>query len=173
MAEKRTHAARIDFRAIGVIHSPHVISEETPIQPIFARGAIGRVEIFPEYEEGLKDLDGFSHVYLLYHLHKTGTARLIVTPFLDDVPRGVFATRAPDRPNPIGLSIVRLLRREGSTLHLDELDVLDGTPLLDIKPYVPRFDPHEEIRIGWLEDVDGDDAKRRGRRNWRGGTARG
>jgi len=171
MSEDGSTGARIDFRTIGIVHSPHTIPEETPIQPIFARGAIGRAEIFAEYADGLRDLDGFSHIHLLYHLHKAGPAQLVVTPFLDGVPRGVFATHAPSRPNPIGLSIVRLLRREGSILHLDELDILDGTPLLDIKPYVPRFDPRAEIRTGWLEDIDEDDAALRGRREWRGGPA--
>jgi tRNA-Thr(GGU) m(6)t(6)A37 methyltransferase TsaA len=173
MAEEETAASGIHFRRIGIIHSPHRVSEETPIQPAFARGAIGRAEIFPEFEEGLKDLDGFSHICLLYHFHRAGPARLIVTPFLDDTPRGVFSTRAPRRPNPIGLSIVRLLKREGLNLHLDELDILDGTPLLDIKPYVPRFEPGAAIRTGWLEGVDEVEAKRRGRRNWRGPDASG
>jgi tRNA-Thr(GGU) m(6)t(6)A37 methyltransferase TsaA len=168
MAQEKTAAARIQFRPIGIIRSPHEVAEETPIQPAFARGATGRAEIFPEFEEGLNDLDGFSHIYLIYHLHMAGSARLTVTPFLDDVPRGVFATRAPRRPNPIGLSVVRLLRREGAILHLDELDVLDGTPLLDIKPYAPRFDPQAKVRTGWLESVDEAEARRRGRRKWQG-----
>jgi tRNA-Thr(GGU) m(6)t(6)A37 methyltransferase TsaA len=171
MVEEGPTAGPIQFRPIGIIRSAHTVPEETPIQPAFARGAVGRAEILPEFAEGLDDLDGFSHLYLIYHLHKAGAARLRVTPFLDDVPRGVFATRAPSRPNPIGLSIVRLLKREGTILHLDELDILDGTPLLDIKPYVPRFDPKVKIRTGWLETVGEDAAKRRGRRKWRGGAA--
>jgi tRNA-Thr(GGU) m(6)t(6)A37 methyltransferase TsaA len=164
---------RIVLHPIGVVRSPHTNPAATPIQPRFAHGAAGRVEVFPEYAEGLKDLEGFSHIYLIYYLHKAGPARLITTPFLEDAPRGVFATRAPSRPNAIGLSIVRLIKREGSTLHVDALDILDGTPLLDIKPYVPRFDPQEGIRIGWLESVPEDEAKRRGRRGWRGGTEQG
>jgi tRNA-Thr(GGU) m(6)t(6)A37 methyltransferase TsaA len=109
----------------------------------------------PELAAGLKDLEGFSHVILLYHLHKVRRVDLTVTPFLDSEQRGVFATRAPTRPNPIGLSIVALLRIEGNRLYLGNVDILDGTPLLDIKPYVPEFDQPLEARAGWLEEVRG------------------
>ena len=170
MAQEEDTVAPIELRPIGIIRSPHAVPEETPIQPAFARGAVGRAEVFPEFADGLDDLDGFSHIYLIYHLHKAGPARLSVIPFLDDAPHGVFATRAPSRPNPIGLSIVRLLKRDGAILHLDELDVLDGTPLLDIKPYVPRFELRTKIRTGWLETVNEDEASRRGRRKWKGPT---
>ena len=108
-------------------------------------------EVVAPFVEGLKDLDGFSHVILLYHLHAARSPALTVTPFLDTEPRGLFATRAPTRPNPIGLSVVELMRIEGNVLHVDGLDVLDGTPLLDLKPFVPEFDHRSDCRIGWLE----------------------
>ncbi len=117
-----------------------------------------------EFEDGLADLEGFSHLILLYHLHRTGGVKLRVTPFLEDVEHGVFATRAPCRPNPIGLSVVRLVRREGSVLHLADVDVLDGTPLLDVKPYVARFDRRDGVRSGWQDGVDEGTARSRGRR---------
>jgi len=126
-----------------------------PIQPTSETSAPGSVEIFPDFVDGLKDLEGFSHVILLYHFHQVRRLTLIVTPFLDSEPHGVFATRAPTRPNPIGLSIVKLLRIEGNTLHIENLDVLDGTPLLDLKPYVPEFDCQPNARIGWLEQAKG------------------
>lgn len=160
----------IIFRPIGVIRSGHARAEETPIQPAFAERCVGRAEILEEFEEGLRDLEGFSHVYLIYHLHRAGPPRLLVKPFLDDQVRGVFATRSPNRPNPIGLSIVRLLRREGRVLHLDHLDVLDGTPLLDIKPYSARFDRIEDTRNGWQDGVDIATAMIRGRRQTHGST---
>jgi tRNA-Thr(GGU) m(6)t(6)A37 methyltransferase TsaA len=124
----------------------------------------GRAEIHPEFADALRDLEGFSHVWLLYWLHQAGPARLIVQPFLEDIAHGLFATRAPTRPNPLGLSLVRLLRRDGCVLHLEDVDILDGTPLLDIKPYVPRFDCRADVRTGWLESVDEQTAQARGRR---------
>ncbi|MBN1659816.1 MAG: tRNA (N6-threonylcarbamoyladenosine(37)-N6)-methyltransferase TrmO [Anaerolineae bacterium] len=146
-----SRAVEIHYRAIGTIHSPFSGIEGMPIQPPGAAGVPGCVEVDPEWVEGLRDLDGFSHVILLYHFHQAGECRLTVTPFLDAVPHGVFATRAPRRPNPIGLSVVRLLSVEGSTLHVEGIDVLDGTPLLDVKPYVPEFDHPLVERLGWLE----------------------
>jgi tRNA-Thr(GGU) m(6)t(6)A37 methyltransferase TsaA len=118
-------------------------------------GIRGTAEVWPEYEDGLSDLSGFSHVFLLYHFHRVHAARLRVTPFLDKEPRGVFATRAPCRPNPIGLSIVRLTGIECTTLHIEGIDVLDGTPLLDIKPYVPEFDERDGASVGWLARAGG------------------
>jgi tRNA-Thr(GGU) m(6)t(6)A37 methyltransferase TsaA len=156
----------ITYQPIGVIHSPHQAVRETPIQPIFAQGIAGTAEVFAEYAEGLRDLEGFSHIYLIYHFHRAPPARLTVKPFLDDTPRGVFATRAPSRPNPIGFSLVRLVRREGHILHLEDVDVLDGTPLLDIKPYVARFDHRENARSGWQEDVGEETAQVRGLREY-------
>jgi tRNA-Thr(GGU) m(6)t(6)A37 methyltransferase TsaA len=141
----------IIFRPIGVVHSPFKEPTGTPIQPSAARGTRGIVEILPEYEEGLQDLEGFSHLILLYHCHLARGFTLKVKPFLDDTQRGVFATRAPARPNPIGLSIVRLERVEGRQLHIREVDIVDGTPLLDIKPYVPQFDTRTDATSGWLE----------------------
>lgn len=161
--------AVITYNPIGVIRSEHVAVQETPIQPTYAKGCKGRAEIFPEFAEGLRDLDGFSHVYLIYHFHQAGAARLMVKPFLQDVERGVFATRAPCRPNAIGLSVVELVRREGNVLHLDGVDILDGTPLLDIKPYTAKFDRFETSRNGWQDDVDEETARQCGRRGYRGG----
>jgi len=158
----------IIYKSIGVIYSEHTIAEETPIQPAYAKGCRGRAEIFPEYEEGLRDLDGFSHIYLIYHFHLSTTAKLIVKPFLQDVERGVFATRAPTRPNAIGLSIVELVSREGNILYLDGVDILDGTPLVDIKPYVVRFDCVETLRNGWQDEVDDETARQRGKRGYHG-----
>ena len=140
----------IEYRPIGVIHSPFKDVRGTPIQPKAAEGARGVVEVYPEYAEGLKDLEGFSHVILLYHFHLVKGYKLLVKPYMDDELRGVFATRAPARPNPIGISVVKLSKIEGNLLHVENLDVVDGTPLLDIKPYVPEFDSFNAERIGWL-----------------------
>jgi len=142
---------KIEYEAIGVIHSPFTELAGMPIQPAGAAGVKGTVELFPAFAEGIKDLDGFSHVILLYHFHRATGCNLIVTPFMDSQPRGVFATRAPRRPNPIGLSVVKLQRIEGLTLHVENVDILDGTPLLDIKPYVPEFDQPAADRVGWLD----------------------
>lgn len=158
----------ISYKAIGVIRSEHTAEEETPIQPVYAMGSTGRVEVLPALADGLRDLEGFSHIYLLYHMHKASPTRLVVQPFLDDAERGVFATRAPCRPNAIGLSIVRLVRRDGNVLHVDGLDVLDGTPLLDIKPYTARFDCIAGTQNGWQDRVDETASEERGRRGYRG-----
>jgi len=140
----------IIFRPIGVVHSPFKEPTGTPIQPGAARETTGVVEILPAYREGLQDLEGFSHLILLYHFHLARGFALKVKPFLDDTERGLFATRAPARPNPIGLSIVRLNRVDGLKLHIQDVDILDGTPLLDIKPYVPQFDMRAEATSGWV-----------------------
>ena len=171
---EQTHSDVIDsvtYKPIGVIRTEHTQPDATPIQPRYARGCIGRAEIFPEFADGLLDLDGFSHVYLVYHFHRAEPARLTVKPFIQDSEHGVFATRAPSRPNPVGLSIVRLLRREGNVLFLDGADMLDGTPLLDIKPYTARFDCIVTAGNGWQDRVDEDTARRRGRRGYEGGDA--
>jgi tRNA-Thr(GGU) m(6)t(6)A37 methyltransferase TsaA len=141
----------IEYRPIGLIHSPFEKPAGMPIQPTGAGGICGTVEVFPEFAAGLKDLDGFSHIILLYHFHHSGAPELVVEPFLDSQPRGVFATRAPMRPNPIGISVVRLTKIVANILHIENVDILDGTPLLDIKPYVPAFDHHRVERFGWLE----------------------
>ena len=138
---------------IGIIHSPFTDTTGMPIQPSAARGIRGTVKIFEEFKEGLGDIGGFSHLILIYAFHRCLSRQLIVTPFLDTTPRGVFATRAPCRPNPIGFSIVRLIKVEGAMLVIEDVDILDATPLLDLKPYVPAFDSYPEASTGWLEQV--------------------
>jgi tRNA-Thr(GGU) m(6)t(6)A37 methyltransferase TsaA len=145
----------IIYHPIGILHTPFRRLRDMPIQPTGAASAPGTADIFAEFADGLKDVDGFSHVILLYHLHRARQARLRVIPFLDSEERGIFATRAPSRPNPIGLSIVRLLRVQGRTLYLENIDILDGTPLLDLKPYVPAFDQPTQACTGWLEHTQG------------------
>jgi tRNA-Thr(GGU) m(6)t(6)A37 methyltransferase TsaA len=145
----------ITYHPIGLIHSRFISLEQMPIQPSGETSAPGTVEVYPQYTEGLKDLDGFSHIILLYHLHQVHRTDLTVRPFLGKEARGVFATRAPTRPNPIGLSVVKLDRVEGNLLYIANLDILDGTPLLDIKPFVPEFDHPTEVRVGWLEAANG------------------
>jgi tRNA-Thr(GGU) m(6)t(6)A37 methyltransferase TsaA len=135
---------------IGVIHTPFKCKKDTPIQP-FRSKAIGKVEVFKEYEDGLEDTEKFSHLILIYKFHKSRGYRLKIKPFLDDRLRGLFATRYPRRPNQIGLTVVRLLKRKGNIIFVKGIDVIDGTPLLDIKPCVPAFGPREKIKIGWLE----------------------
>jgi tRNA-Thr(GGU) m(6)t(6)A37 methyltransferase TsaA len=141
----------MEISAIGVIHSPFKVAVGTPIQSAFAAGAEGTVEVFPEYADALHDLDGFERVWLLYWFDRAPPARLRVVPFRDEAERGLFATRAPCRPNPIGLSCVRLLSINGNVLTVGGVDILDGTPLLDIKPYVPQFDAFPSARGGWLD----------------------
>lgn len=138
------------YKEIGVIHSPFKEPAGTPIQTVAARGTGGTVEVFQEYAEGLDDLKGFSHIILLYDFHLSGKPTLKVRPFLDDRMHGIFSTRAPNRPNPIGISIVKLIRKRNNILYVEELDIVDGTPLLDIKPYVPEFDSRDPGEIGWL-----------------------
>jgi len=159
--------SEILYKAIGVIRSEHVEPEKTPIQPRFAADCEGRVEIFPEYAEGLQDIEGFSHIYLIYHLDRSKGFKLLVKPFLQDVVRGVFATRAPSRPNPIGISIVEIIERKGNTLFVKGLDILDNTPLLDIKPYSVKFDNIKTRKNGWQDDVDEKTAQKRGRRDYK------
>ena len=140
----------IRYKPIGITHSPFKEPKGTPIQPVAGQEVEGTIEIFPEYVEGLKDLEGFSHIILVYHFHLAKRGTLKVVPYMDNEPRGVFATRAPTRPNPIGISIVRLVKVEGNTLYIQDIDIVDGTPLLDIKPYVPEFDVRKVEKIGWL-----------------------
>ncbi|MGD2121638.1 MAG: tRNA (N6-threonylcarbamoyladenosine(37)-N6)-methyltransferase TrmO [Gemmatimonadota bacterium] len=142
----------IRYRPIGTVHSPFKEPLGTPIQPGAARDIDGTVEVFEEFAEGLKDLDGFSHVILIYHFHLSGEPSLEVEPFLDDQAHGVFSTRAPNRPNPVGISVVRLVGTLGNTLQIRDVDIVDGTPLLDIKPYVPEFDGGDVTKKGWLEE---------------------
>lgn len=141
-------------RAVGVIHTNHATKEETPIQGAFHPDAEGTVEVFPEFAAGLKDIGLFSHIILIYRFDRAGEVELVRKPFLDDTPHGIFATRHPCRPNGMGISVVRLLGREANLLRVGGIDVLDNTPLLDIKPYVPRFDSYPEASEGWLEGKD-------------------
>jgi len=143
----------IDYLPIGVIHSPFKSPDSAPLQPNQARGAKGRIELEAMYEEGLSDLRTFSHIILIYHFHLTrGYSLKIKTPH-DATTRGVFATRTSARPNPIGLSIVRLESIDRSTVHISDVDVVDGTPLLDIKPFVPSLARQRGAKMGWLMDV--------------------
>jgi len=141
----------IKYIQIGIIHSPFKEPKGTPIQPKAGHGIDGTVEVFQEYTEGLKDIDGFSHIILLYHFHLSKESSLKVKPFMDDQIHGIFSTRAPSRPNPIGISVVQLVKIEGNILHVKDLDIVDGTPLLDIKPYVREFDIRDVEKKGWLE----------------------
>ena len=140
----------IVFQPIGVIHTPFPDPAGMPIQPAGGREITGSLEIFPEFADGLMDIEGFSRIILIYHFHRSGTCRLQLIPFLDTRPHGVFSTRAPNRPNPIGLSIVSLLGREDTCLQISGVDMLDGTPLLDIKPYLPECDAFSLERTGWF-----------------------
>lgn len=146
---------KITFRVIGVIHTPFKVPSGVPIQSKGAKGIKGTVEIGHEYINGLKDIQGFSHIILLYHFHLSRGYSLTVKPFLDTRSHGVFATRAPRRPTPIGLSVVRLLKVKGRRLYIENVDIVDGTPILDIKPYVPEFDVHKVNRVGWLAKKKG------------------
>jgi tRNA-Thr(GGU) m(6)t(6)A37 methyltransferase TsaA len=138
------------YKPIGVVHSPFKEPRDVPIQSAAARGVTGYVEVAREYVEGLRDVEGFSHLILVYHCHLAQDYSLLVKPFLDDSLHGVFSTRAPSRPNPVGVSIVRLVKMGKNMLHIQNVDITDGTPPLDIKPFVPDFDRRKEVRIGWL-----------------------
>lgn len=142
------------FEPIGVIETPFREPAGTPIQPSRSEGAQGRVHVDPRFQAGLKDLEGFERIWLIYCFHRAPAASLLVTPFLDTRQRGVFATRAPARPSPIGISAVRLLAIREGVLEVADVDVIDGTPLLDIKPYVPEFDCHPKSRAGWFDESD-------------------
>jgi tRNA (adenine37-N6)-methyltransferase len=155
------------FHSIGFVRSSHTDQSKTPIQPVFAKQSKGTVILDPAYSAGLVDLEGFSHIYLFYVFHKTGETQLSVRPFLEDKIHGVFATRAPCRPNKLGFSVVRLISIEGNVLNVEDLDILDGTPVIDIKPYVARFDARDDVRSGWQDGVTDDVAALRGRRGFR------
>lgn len=135
---------------IGVIRTPFLAKDVTPIQGAFRPDARGTIELLPEYEEGLADIEGFSHLILLCHLDRGGEIRLTREPLLADEEHGIFATRHPCRPNRIGLTVVQLIQRRGHVLSVAGIDVLDETPLIDLKPYVPRFDAFPEAREGWF-----------------------
>ncbi len=142
---------KITFEPIGTIYTPFKKKEGMPIQSKGAEGIKGKIILNEEFTAGLTDLDGFSHIILIYYFHKSAGYELQTTPFLDKTRRGVFSTRAPRRPNPIGLSVVKLLKMDKNILHIENVDMLDGTPLLDIKPYVADFDIHETDKSGWVE----------------------
>jgi tRNA-Thr(GGU) m(6)t(6)A37 methyltransferase TsaA len=143
----------IKLKPIGIIHSPFKKPQGVPIQPSGAKGIKGRVEVFQEYLAGLKDVGGFSHIILIYYFHLVKKASLSVVPFMDKHPHGVFATRASARPNPIGFSVVELEKVEGNILLVKDIDIVDGTPLIDIKPCVPQFDFSTVTKTGWLENT--------------------
>lgn len=143
----------IQMNPIGVIHTPFDDRQGMPIQPSGASGIKGTVDVYEAFRQGLKDLDGFSHVILIYAFHLSEGFNLEVIPFLDNEPRGLFSTRAPKRPNPIGLSTVRLNAIKDGVLFVENVDMMNGTPLLDIKPYVPDFDRALDVRTGWLEQT--------------------
>jgi len=145
----------INYQPIGVINSTHKTKEGMPIQAKAAKGLKGTIIIKEEFMEGLKDLEAFSHLYLIYHFHKSNQYNLTAKPFLDDKTHGVFATRVPQRPNQIGISVVKLISIKNNILKIENLDILDNTPLLDIKPYIPDFDIHEVNKIGWYENKIG------------------
>src|SRR5208337_4438160 len=140
-----------EITPVGLIHSPYSMKEETPIQGAFRPDGVGWVEVFREYREGLKDIEGFSHLILLYLFDRAGSVRLVRPTFLDDAPHGIFASRHPARPNGIGITIVRLLSREESILRVSGIDTLDLTPVLDIKPYIARFDCFPDASEGWIK----------------------
>jgi tRNA-Thr(GGU) m(6)t(6)A37 methyltransferase TsaA len=158
--------AEFVFHAIGVVRSPHTDPSKTPIQPVFAQGAKGSVILDPEYSNGLVGLESFSHIYLFYVFHKTKETKLTVRPFLEEATHGVFATRAPCRPNKLGFSVVKLISVEGNILHVQDIDILDGTPILDIKPYIARFDTRDDVKSGWQDGIPEDIAALRGRRGF-------
>jgi len=142
----------IKYHPIGVVHSPFKEPKGTPIQPTAALGIKATVEIYHEYEEGLQDLESFSHIIIIYHFHLSKHYNLKVKPYMDNNLHGVFATRSPSRPNPIGLSVVKLISIENNILNIQNIEIIEGTPVLDIKPYIPEFTTNEKIKIGWLEN---------------------
>ena len=143
------------FKSIGTIHTPFNRKEGMPIQSSGSKGIKGTIELKKEYVDGLFDLEKFSHIYLIYHFHKSKGFNLQVIPFLDDKPHGVFATRAPRRPNSIGISVVKLISINDNIIEIENVDMLDGTPLLDIKPYIPQFDIHNIEKSGWINNKTG------------------
>ena len=150
-SDRRTREESAAIAPIGLIHTPFRHADGTPIQGIAGKRAEGVVEVLPDLIEGLRDLEGFDRLWLIYQFDRASEARLVVRPYLDTTERGVFATRSPVRPNHIGISVVRLLHMEQNRLYVADVDMLDGTPLLDIKPYVPTFDSFVQSRVGWLD----------------------
>lgn len=149
---------QIYFKPIGIIHSPFIEISGVPIQPLNAKGIKGTIELNPDFIEGLKDIEGFSHITLIYYFQLTSKFSLQVIPFMDTKTHGIFATRSPSRPNAIGISTVRLISVDQNVLHIEDVDMIDGTPLLDIKPFYPKFDNRTTDKIGWLagkENISG------------------
>ena len=142
---------KIEIKPIGIIHTPYKEPKGIPIQGKFEKGIIGRVELFPEYSQGLKDIEGFSHIILVYYFNRSKDEKLISKSFLEDEPHGIFAIRSPHRPNHIGFSIVKIEKIKDNNITFSEVDILDHTPLLDIKPYVSHFDSRENVKNGWLD----------------------
>jgi tRNA-Thr(GGU) m(6)t(6)A37 methyltransferase TsaA len=151
----------IAMPVIGTIHSPFTDLKNMPIQPPGAQGVSGKLIIKDEYAEGLKDLDGFSHIYIFYHFHKTTKTKLEVIPFMDKVPRGVFSTRTPMRPSRLGMSVIEVVSVDGNCVNVKGIDVLDGTPLIDIKPYILKFDYRADATSGWMQGSTDDVSNRR------------
>jgi tRNA-Thr(GGU) m(6)t(6)A37 methyltransferase TsaA len=147
--KNRLPVKEVTYKPIGIIHTKIVYKEDVPIQSIFAKNLKGTVEVFPQYTAGLKDIKGFSHLFLLYHFHLSDGYSLTAKPFLDNVKRGIFSIRHFRRPNPIGISLVRLDKVRGNILEVSGVDIVDGTPLLDIKPYIPKFDSRVNAKTGW------------------------
>jgi len=147
------------FRSIGIIHTPFKMQEGMPIQGALAPETRGWIDVFPEYTDGLRDVEGFSHIILLYVFHRSEGYRLVARPFLEETPRGLFSIRAPKRPNPVGMTVVQLIRRQDNRLDIAGVDMLDGTPLLDIKPYIPAIDAHPEASDGWISGKMGKDGR--------------
>ena len=141
----------IKIQPIGVIHTPFTDIANMPIQPLAAQEVKGVIELDECYIDGLKDIEGFSHITLIYQFHKVEGHKLRVIPFMDTEEHGIFSTKSPKRPNAIGLSTVKLLAVNGNKLEVEQVDMLDGTPLIDIKPFYPRYDNREDVKIGWLE----------------------
>ncbi len=164
MNERNSKNQTIFYKPIGVVHSPHHERGKAPIQPIYADGFKGYLEIFPEFEAGLEGLELFSHIFVIFHFHLARQFKLKIIPFFHETPRGVFTTRAPERPNPIGLSLLRLEKIEQNLVYVNDLDILDGTPLLDIKPFTKGLDSRTDSRDGWIDRIDPEEARRKGRR---------
>ena len=154
MDVEATAGSEFTIKPIGIVHSPFTERKGTPIQPAFDQGTEATLEVFEEYADGLKDLEGFSHIYVIYIFNRADGYQLQCVPYRDTEARGVFACRAPKRPNQLGLSVVRLAERDGRMLTIADIDILDGTPVVDIKPYVPKFDAREDVRCGWLDQSD-------------------
>jgi tRNA-Thr(GGU) m(6)t(6)A37 methyltransferase TsaA len=150
-----------EFVPIGILKTPYESKSGIPIQGIFDPASDGKAEIFEEYEEGLTDIEGFSHLIIIYVFHLSEGYDLVCKPYMEEKLHGVFSVRAPKRPNPIGFSVVKLKKRKGRILYLSELDMLDNTPILDIKPFVPKFDHRTGVRVGWMENTFRDETHRK------------